>query len=89
MRRQNCIALEIDKRRSRMNITQLRKMSTSERLQAMEMLWDSALYMKMMQSKLLSGMRKYFRKEKKKLQVGVQHPSHSPISKRVASNENN
>jgi hypothetical protein len=55
----------------------------------MEMLWDSALYMKMMQSKLLSGMRKYFRKEKKKLQVGVQHPSHSPISKRVASNENN
>jgi hypothetical protein len=44
MRRQNYIVLEIDKRRHWMNITELRKMSTSERLQAMEVLWDSLVY---------------------------------------------
>ncbi len=44
MQRQNYILLEIDKRRNRMNITELRKMSTSERLQAMEVLWDSLVY---------------------------------------------
>jgi hypothetical protein len=35
---------ESTKGRNRMNITELRKMSTSERLQAMEVLWDSLVY---------------------------------------------
>ncbi len=35
---------ESTKGRHWINITELRKMSTSERLQAMEVLWDSRLY---------------------------------------------
>ena len=44
MRRLNYIVLEMDKRRHWIKITELRKMSISERLQGMEVLWDSLLY---------------------------------------------
>ena len=69
-----------------MNITELRKMTTSERLQAMEVLLDSLVYEN--DAVETPEWHEKILQERKKMQLGAHHSSHSPISKRVASNEN-